>query len=93
MDRKQRIHNLLSKMSDELFEYIKEQKSLDKDGWVPSVQIKKALELNLVCVPKNNKQYGEKGWLLAILARILEDEGRIEHHKVGNRAFFRLLNK
>jgi hypothetical protein len=93
MDRKQRIHDLLSKMSGEVFEHIKEYESFHKDGWVPSVHIKEALELNLVCVPKNNKQYGEKGWLHAILARILEDEGRIEHHKVGNRAFFRSLNK
>ena len=79
-------------MSDEVFEYIKEKEPFYKDRWVPSVHIKEALELNLVCVPRNNKQYGEKGWLLAILARILEDEGRIEHHKIGNRAFFRSIS-
>jgi len=92
VDRKQRIHELLSKMSDEVFEYIKEKEASYKDGWVPSAYIKEVLELNFVCVPKNNKQYGEKGWLLAILARILEDNGRIEHHKIGNRAFFRSIN-
>jgi hypothetical protein len=91
MDRKKRIHDLLSKMADDLLGYIKEQELFYQDRWVPSVYIKKELNLNLVCVPKNNKQYGEKGWLLAILARMLEDQGRIEHHKVGNRAFFRSL--
>ena len=89
MDRKQRIHDLLLKMSDEVNEYIKEQGPLYQDGWVPSVLIKKALELNFVCVPKDNKQYGEKGWLFAILARILEDKGRIEYRKVAERAFYR----
>ena len=92
MDRKHRIHELLAKMSDEVLEFIKEKEASYKDRWVPSVHIKKALDLNFVCVPKKNKQYGEKGWLLAILARILEDKGRIEHHKIGNRAFFRSIN-
>ena len=91
MDRKKRIHELLSKMADELLCYIEEQEPYSQDRWVPSVHIKKELSLNLACVPKNNKQYGEKGWLLAILARMLEDQGRIEHQKVGNRAFFRSL--
>jgi hypothetical protein len=92
MDRKQKIHELLAKMSDEVFEYVREKKISYKDGWVPSVDIIKALELNFVCVPKKNKQYGEKGWLFAILARILEDEDRIEHRKDGNRSFFRAIN-
>ena len=56
MNRKQRIHELLSKMSDEVFEYIREKKTSYKDGWVPAAHIKTALELNFVCVPKNNKQ-------------------------------------
>jgi hypothetical protein len=29
-------------------------------------------------VPQENKQYGKKGWLFAILARILKDEGVLE---------------
>jgi hypothetical protein len=79
-------------MSDEVFEYIKEKETSYKERWVPSAHIKNALELNFDCVPKHNKQYGAKGWLLAILARILEDHGRIEHRKRGNRAFFRSIN-
>ena len=89
MERKQKIHDLLGKMADELLEYIKEKGETNKDGWVPSIQIKKDFDLNFVCVPKNNKQYGEKGWLFAILARILEDRGLVEHYKTGNRAFLR----
>ena len=93
MDRKQKIRELLSMMSDEVFECIREKETSYKDRWVPSVHLKDALDLNKVCVPKSNKQYGEKGWLFAILARILEDEGRIEHYKIGNRAFYRTINK
>jgi hypothetical protein len=48
-----------------------------------------SLELNFVVVPRDNKQYGEKGWLYTILARILEDEGALEYMKVGSRAFYR----
>jgi len=91
MDRKKRIHGLISKIADELFQFIKEEGPSFKDGWVPSIKIKESLELNFLCVPKHNKQYGEKGWFLAILARMLEDEERIEHRKFGNRAFFRII--
>ena len=89
MERKQKIHGLLNNMADELLAYIKEKETSFKDRWVPSTHIKKELDLNFVCVPKNNKQYGEKGWLLAILARILEDRGLVEHNKIDNRAYFR----
>lgn len=41
---------------------------------VPAAHIKNSLRLNFVAVPKAGKQYGEKGWLFAILARMLEDE-------------------
>jgi hypothetical protein len=42
-----------------------------------------------VAVPREGEQYGEKGWLFAILARMLEDEGLVEYRKDGNRAFYR----
>lgn len=89
MNRKTRIHDLLRSMSDELLAFIREKEVVFKEGWVPSTYIKKELDLNFVCVPRNNKQYGEKGWLLAILARLLEDRELVEHVKVGNRAYFR----
>jgi hypothetical protein len=44
-------------------------------------RIKNALELNFLAVPKEGEQYGEKGWLFAILARMLEDKGFVDHKK------------
>src|SRR5690606_35937529 len=38
---------------------------------------------------EGSTQYGPKGWLFAILARMLEDQGRLEHKKVGSRSFCR----
>jgi len=89
MKHKEAIHALLDEMARELLEFIRENESSYGERWVPSVDIKRELSLNLVCVPKKNTQYGEKGWLLAILARILEDKDLIEHKKAGNRAYFR----
>jgi hypothetical protein len=49
MDRRQRIHELLAKMSDELLEYIKEIETSYKHRWVPSVDIKKTLAARESC--------------------------------------------
>lgn len=89
MDRKNAIHALLSVMAYEVFQFIKESESSSEGGWVRSADIKNALELDFLAVPKNNKQYGEKGWLFAILARKLEDDGLVEYKKEGSRAFYR----
>ena len=89
MDRKTAIHNLLGVIAFELLEYIRERESSSQDRWVPAAEVKNALELNFVAVPKQGEQYGEKGWLFAILARILEDQNLIEYHKEGARAFYR----
>lgn len=89
MNRKQNIHNLLNNMANELLTYIKEQEHHYEDRWVPSADIKPALDLNFVAVPKQGKQYGKKGWLFAILARILEDKNLLQYKKLGGRAFYR----
>jgi hypothetical protein len=91
MDRKENIHHLIKKITMEVLEFIKEEESHFKDRWVPSAHIKNSLELGFVAVPKANKQYGEKGWLFAIIARILEDQNMIEYKKAGNRAFCRTI--
>ena len=91
MDRKKNIHDMLNKISIEILEFIKENESFFTDRWVPSVHIKKSLDLNFVSVPKANKQYGEKGWLFAIMARMLEDQGLVKYKKIGNRAFYRSI--
>ena len=89
MDRKTAIHALLDVIAFELFEFIRESESSFKDRWVPSTFIKESLQLNFVAVPLENQQYGEKGWIFAILARMLEDQGLLEYKKTGNRAFYR----
>jgi hypothetical protein len=89
MDRKNAIHSLLKVMAFEVFEFIRETEPSFENRWVPAVDIKNSLDLNFVAVPIENEQYGEKGWLFAILARMLEDQGVVEYQKVGNRAFYR----
>jgi hypothetical protein len=89
MKRKHTIHLLLKKMSQEVLQFIEEKESSFEDRWVPAVYIKASLGLYFVCVPKTNRQYGEKGWLFAILARMLEDNNLVEYKKVGSRAFYR----
>jgi hypothetical protein len=93
MDRKIAIHRHIEAASLELLEFVKERMPTSKDGWVPASEIKQSLALNFVAVPKAGKQYGEKGWLFAILARILEDRDLIEHKKLGSRAYFRATSR
>ena len=89
MDRKQVIHSLLNVIAFELLEFIKESESSFEERWVPSAHIKDRLELNFISVPIENKQYGEKGWFFAIVARMLEDQNLVEYQKKGSRAFYR----
>lgn len=89
MDRKTAIHSLLNVIAFELLEFIKESEPSLEDRWVPAADIKNALGLNFVAVPREGEQYGEKGWLFAILARMLEDQGLVDYKKEGSRAFYR----
>ncbi len=89
MDRKMVIHSLLRIISFELLEFIKDSEPSFEDRWVPAAEIKNALELNFVAVPREGEQYEEKGWLFAILARMLEDQGLVDYKKEGKRAFYR----
>ena len=87
--RRDTIHNHVESIAMEVLAHIKDKESQFSERWVPSVEIKSQLELNFVAVPKNNKQYGPKGWLLAIVARILEDKDLVEFKKIGSRSFYR----
>jgi len=89
MNRKDRVHNHINAITDEILDYIKENESIYPERWVPSSKIKDELELNFVAVPLANKQYGPKGWLFAIAARLLENKGLLEYKKVSNRAYYR----
>lgn len=89
MDRKEIIHNLIEVIAYEILQFIKSQEASYDDGWVPAADIKSNLDLNFVAVPISNKQYGEKGWFFAIMARLLEDKGLVEFKKDGYRSFYR----
>jgi len=89
MSRKDRLHKLIHDIANEIFDYIKEEEAFFPERWVPSSKIKNELGLNFVAVPLANKQYGSKGWLFAITARLLEDEDLLDYKKVGNRAYYR----
>jgi len=89
VDHRINIQGHIQAAADELLAFVRNSESSYPERWVPAVQIKDALALNFVAVPQQGHQYGPKGWLFAILARILEDQGHLEHKKVGTRAFFR----
>ncbi len=80
---------MLHQMAMELVEFIKDSKGRFDQGWVPVAFVKKELQLNFPAVPRQNMQYREKGWLFAILARLLEDKNLVEYDKRGNRAYYR----
>lgn len=89
MNHKARIHEHIQAAAEELLAFVRSSESSHQERWAPAVQIKDALQLNFVAVPQQGNQYGPKGWLFAILTRILEDQGRLEHKRIGSRAFFR----
>jgi hypothetical protein len=89
MEYKQNIHAHLQESADVLLAFVRSCEVDYPDRWVPDIHIKSALELNFVATPKSGKQYGPKGWLFAILARILEDQGRLEHKSASSRSFSR----
>ena len=91
MDRKKIIHNLIEAIAFEILQFIKAAETSYEDSWVPAANIKKSLELNFIAVPISNKQYGEKGWFFAIIARLLEDKGLVEFKKEGTRSYYRSL--
>lgn len=95
MSRKDTIHKFLSDAALELLAFIKdsEASSKDQDHWVPAAEIKASLDLNFVAVPRSGIQYGEKGWVFATLARMLEDKSLVEYKKIGSRAFYRSVRE
>lgn len=87
--RKDRIRKMVRQLASEVYEFIQESEGEYPDRWVPAADIKNTLGLRYSVVPRSRIQYSEKGWLFAILARMLEDDGRLEYKKVGSRAFYR----
>jgi hypothetical protein len=91
MNSKDKMHGLLRECCDEILVYVRERAPLHADRWVPIAEVKKGLDLNLVAAPKSSKQYGAKGWLFATLARMLEDDGRLECRREGSRSYCRTI--
>ncbi|MCW0413612.1 hypothetical protein NB709_003488 [Xanthomonas sacchari] len=89
VDYKKKIHAHIQAAADELLAFVRSCEADYVERWVPTVHVKDALELNFVATPQQGRQYGPKGWLFAILARVLEDQGVLEHKKVGNRSYCR----
>jgi hypothetical protein len=89
MDHKANIRAHLQASADELLAFIRDCETDYPEGWVPDIHIKTALGLNFIAMPLAGKQYGPKGWLFAILARILEEQERLKHRKKGSRSFSR----
>jgi len=91
MDHKAAIHEHIKICCDVLLAYIKEAEPLDRDRWVPTAEIKRALGINFVAVPKSNTTRGEKGWFFATLSRMLQDQGRLEYERRGSRSYCRSM--
>lgn len=91
MNIENRVEGLIGDLAKEVLLFIKSQELSFDDGWVPATHIKNSLYLNFAAVPKNNKQYGAKGWFFAVIARILEDKNLVKYQKVNKRAYYRSI--
>ena len=92
MQATNKIQALLQDCCEEVFLYIQQRESWYQDGMVPATDVNTGLGINFSAVPKNSKDpNGQKGWLLATLARMLEDDGRITLHKKGTRVLYKTL--
>ncbi len=89
MNSAKRIKKLIDELAQEVLSYLKAQEPYHQDSWVPATHIKNSLQLNYLAVPKDNIQHGAKGWLFAILARLLEDRNQVEYKKFNGRAYYR----
>ncbi|HEY0020477.1 MAG TPA: hypothetical protein VGC13_29535 [Longimicrobium sp.] len=92
MDHKAAIHSNLREIAHTMLDFIKHSGPLYHEGWVPATYIKRELNLQVLCYPKDNeKQHGKQGWLFSILARLLEDEGLLEYRFDGKHAYYRAV--
>ena len=94
MHPKDKNHALLRECCGEVLAYVKERESHYSDGLVPATDVNDGLQINFSAVPKRSKDpAGQKGWLFATLARMLEDDELLEHHKKGSRSYYRVVRR
>lgn len=92
MDHKAEIQNGLQEIASTMLDFIKQQGKSHRNGWVPATFIKRELDLLVLCYPKNNeKQHGRQGWLFSILARMLEEQGKLRHRSDGKYAYYQAV--
>lgn len=92
MTHKTRIHKLFGLIADEVHSFIKESESRFTENWVPATYIKDQLALKLSAYPQGNEIDNKTGWLFATIARLLEDQDRVDFKKTGNRSFYKTRN-
>jgi hypothetical protein len=93
MGHKANVHRLLRESALEVLAFVRTREPFHAERWVPIVEVKNTLALNLVAVSKDSTQYGAKGWVFASLARMLEDDGLLEYRRVGSRSYCRSSTK
>lgn len=89
MIHKDRVHFLFTQIADVVAQFILSAQSGFSEGWVPAAYIKEQLELKKSSYPQGNKIDNETGWLFATIARDLQDRGKVEFRKIGNRSYYR----
>lgn len=92
MSHKNRIHKLFGQIADEVLSFIKESESEFSGNWVPAIYIKEQLALKLSAYPQGNKTDNKTGWFFSTIARLLEDQSRVDFKKIGNRSFYKSRN-
>ena len=92
MSQKAQIDRLLIQMSEQVMSYILEVESGFPERWVPATHLKSQLGLKRDSYPVGNEIQSKTGWLFAILVRILEEGGKVEFQKQGNRSYYRSVS-
>lgn len=89
MSHKDKVAEFFDAMAAEVCSFIKESESVFSEGWVPAAYIKEQLDLKKFSYPQSNEIDNKTGWLFAIIARYLEDQGKVTFKKVGSRSFYK----
>lgn len=84
---KEHIQHLLESMADEVEMFIRRA-----DDWVSRTLIVNSLGLRREVDPLGQKNHGQKGFLCQVIMRLLEDQGRVEYKKEGDRTYYRAIN-
>jgi len=89
MSRKGKVDALFEALADEIYLFIEESESGFPEGWVPAAYIKDQLDLKKSSYPRSNKIDNKTGWFFAIIARRLEDQGRVVFKKEKSRSYYK----